>query len=133
MITHVPWATRASIADLTLVPFGNIAFDTGPSPPPHTAVQPPSTRNASVIPLRPAVFALAATCEPTPGLISAYGTKRALPGGGGGGGGGGGPPSSISILSDDRRSLKLIPAAVKQAVSPAVSVTCAPVCWLPSN
>src|SRR5262245_16231320 len=37
------------------------------------------------------------------------------------------------MRSDDSRSLKLMPAAVKHAVSPAVSTTDAPVCWLPSN
>src|SRR5262249_4264821 len=125
MITDVPWATRASIADLTLVPVGNMGLGTLPRPPPPTAGQPPPTRNASVIALRPAALALAATCEPTPRLMSAYGANRVVPGPGGGGGG----PLSTSILSDDSRSLKLMLAAVKHVVSPAVSTTEAPLCW----
>ena len=70
MITFLPAAVRASIWDLTVVPFGNVAFDTLPRPPAQVAVQPPSTRNARVIPGSPAAAALAATCEPVARLMS---------------------------------------------------------------
>src|SRR5262245_9424988 len=37
MMTLTPLATRPSIADFTLVPFGNMALETLPSPPAHVA------------------------------------------------------------------------------------------------
>src|SRR4029079_14590859 len=117
MITFLPAPTMLSIADLTVVPFGNVAFDTLPSPPPQTAVQPPSTRNASVIPGSPAAAALAATCEPIPRLMSMWGAERAVPPRGEGEGEGEGEGSvAVSIRREESRSLKLMLAAVKQVV-----------------
>src|SRR4029453_2909203 len=74
-IPFLPARVRLSIADLTLVPFGNMAFDTLPSPPPQTAVQPPSTRNASVIAGSPAGAALLAPGGPGGGLMARRGGR----------------------------------------------------------
>ena len=70
MITLLPAPVRLSMADLTVVPFGNMAFDTLPSPPAQTAWHPPSTRKASVMPGSPAAAALDATCEPVARVMS---------------------------------------------------------------
>jgi hypothetical protein len=70
MMTEVPWATRPSIADLTVVPLGKVAFDTLPSPL-QLATQPPSVRKASVTDFSPAVRAVVTICEPLPRVMSA--------------------------------------------------------------